>query len=181
MSTPTVDIGFTVDDLDAMPDNGRRYELIGGAIVVTPSPGPPHQRASRRLERLIERACPPGYEMFDAPVDLDLPSGDRVVPDIVVVPDSSVGELRLVTPVLLVVEFVSPGSRTNDYITKRAAYAAAAISYYWIIDTIRGHTLALRLVGEAYETYVDATGPVNLHEPINVRFDPAALAARPVR
>ncbi len=88
MSTPTVDLGFTVDDLEAMRDDGRRYELIGGAIVVTPSPGTPHQRASRRLENLIERACPPGYEMFHAPVDLDLRSGERVIPDIVVVPDS---------------------------------------------------------------------------------------------
>ena len=181
MSSPTVDIGFTIDDLEAMPDDGRRYELIGGAIVMTPSPGTPHQRASRRLENLIERACPPGYEMFDAPVDLDLPSGDRVVPDIVVVPDSSVGELRLVTPVLLLVEFVSPGSRTNDYVTKRAAYAAAGIPYYWIIDGKRGHTLALRLVGDTYEPYIDTPGPVSLREPIKVRFDPAALAARPVR
>ena len=181
MSTPTVDLGFTIDDLEAMPDDGRRYELIGGAIVVTPSPGTPHQRASRRLENLIERACPPGYEMFHAPVDLDLRSGDRVSPDIVVVPDSSVGELRLVTPVLLLVEFVSPGSRTNDYVTKRSAYAEAGIPYYWIIDTKRGHTLTLRLIDDVYEPYVDAVGPVRLSEPISLRFDPAALAARPVR
>lgn len=67
-----------------MPDDGRRYELIGGAIVMTPSPALGHQRGSRRLQGLLETAWP-SMEVFNAPVDLDLPGGQRVMPDLVVV------------------------------------------------------------------------------------------------
>src|ERR1051325_5456407 len=63
---------------EAMPDDGRRYELIGGAIVMTPAPGPAHQRVSRRLLMLLEAATPTGHEVFDAPIDLDLPGEQRV-------------------------------------------------------------------------------------------------------
>ena len=58
--------GLNVADLEAMPDDGRRYELIGGAIVMTPAPGVDHQRVSRRLQRLLEDAWAE-MEIFDAP------------------------------------------------------------------------------------------------------------------
>lgn len=45
--------GFTVKDLDKLPDDGLRYELIGGSIVMTPPPEPTHQRVSRRLCTLL--------------------------------------------------------------------------------------------------------------------------------
>ena len=57
---------LTIEDLEALPDDGRRYELIGGAIVMTPAPEPVHQRVSRRLVALLEAAIPPGHEVFDA-------------------------------------------------------------------------------------------------------------------
>ncbi|MDQ6726159.1 MAG: Uma2 family endonuclease, partial [Actinomycetota bacterium] len=49
--TIIVSNAFTVDDLEAMPDDGRRYELIGGAIVMTPAPEPVHQRVQLGLAR----------------------------------------------------------------------------------------------------------------------------------
>ena len=101
---------LTIADLEAMPDDGRRYELIGGAIVMTPAPGTIHQRISRRLLALLEAAIPAGHEVFHAPIDLDLPGEQRVQPDLVVAPHSSVGQRRLTLPVLLVVEIVSAGS-----------------------------------------------------------------------
>jgi hypothetical protein len=69
-----------------MPDDGRRYELIGGAIVMTPAPGPKHQLMSARLQRLLEDARPEGHAVFNAPIDLDLPGEQRVQPDLVVLP-----------------------------------------------------------------------------------------------
>ncbi|MGH8998368.1 MAG: Uma2 family endonuclease [Acidimicrobiia bacterium] len=77
---------LSLADLEAMPDDGRRYELIGGAIVMTPAPGPAHQRVSRRLQALLEAATAPGHEVFAAPIDLDLPGEQRVQPDLVVDP-----------------------------------------------------------------------------------------------
>ncbi len=167
-------VPLTLADLEAMPDDGRRYELIGGAIVMTPAPLPLHQRVSRNLGRLIENAAPFGSEVFDAPIDLDLPGGQRVQPDLVVVPAASVGTKRLTLPVLLVVEIVSAGSRTNDRATKRLAYAEAGVPAYWLVDPDDGRVTCLRLAGSAYEPY--AEGPaVDVDWPLAVRIDVAAL------
>lgn len=169
---------LTIEDLEALPDDGRRYELIGGAIVMTPAPEPVHQRVSRRLVALLDAAVPPGYEVFDAPIDYDLAGGQRVEPDIIVVPDASVGEKRLAGPALLVVEIVSPGSRINDRVTKRAAYAEAGVPAYWIVDPGNGQVIALRLVEGEYEPYVDTTGVAAIEWPLTLSFQAADLARR---
>jgi Uma2 family endonuclease len=174
--TTTLSNAFTVDDLESMPDDGRRYELIGGAIVMTPAPEPVHQRVSGGLYSLISAACPPGHEVFYSPIDFDVPGGQRVEPDIIVVPDASVGDRRLSGPALLVVEIVSPGSVVNDLVTKRDVYAHAGVPAYWIVDPHRGHLLALRLTDGVYETYADSLGPVTLDWPVSVSFDVADLA-----
>jgi Uma2 family endonuclease len=175
----TASNAFTIADLDAMPDDGKRYELIGGAIVMTPAPLPVHQRVSRELFVLLREACPPGHEVFYAAIDYDLPGGDRVEPDLIVVPHTTVGTKRLKGPALLVVEIVSPGSTTNDLVTKRAAYAEAGVPAYWIVDPAKGHILALRLVDGAYEAYADTDGPVTLDWPVAVSFTVAELARPP--
>ncbi|MGI9032336.1 MAG: Uma2 family endonuclease [Acidimicrobiales bacterium] len=164
--------GLTIADLEAMPDDGRRYELLGGAIIVTPAPFTPHQRMSRVLFRLLDDACPPGHEVFYAPTDLDLPGGQRVEPDLVVVPTGSVTLERLYLPVLLAVEIVSAGSRTHDRVTKRAAYAEAGIPAYWIVDPLAGRITCLRLEGDAYQVY--AEGPaieVDWPVPVSTHLD----------
>lgn len=164
--------GLTVADLEAMPDDGRRYELIGGAIVMTPAPGVEHQRISHRLQRLLADAWP-DLEIFDAPLDLDLPGGQRVQPDLVAVERGRRGP-RLTMPVGLVVEIVSPGSETNDRVTKRATYAAAGITAYWIVDPDRGLVTCLALEGADYRT--EAEGPVvEVDAPVRLRVDLSTL------
>jgi Uma2 family endonuclease len=41
---------FTHADLLAMPDDGKRREIVEGELFVTPSPNLNHQRISRRIE-----------------------------------------------------------------------------------------------------------------------------------
>jgi Uma2 family endonuclease len=169
---------LSLADLEAMPDNGRRYELIGGAIVATAMPGPAHQRVSRRLLALLEAAIPAGHEVFHAPIDLDLPGDQRVQPDLVAVPSSSVGPKRLSLPALLVVEIVSAGSSTHDTVTKRAVYAAAGIPAYWIIDP-DGDITALRLQDDGtYQAYAHGQ-TVSVDWPVAVELDIAALRQPP--
>lgn len=48
---------LTRDDLETMPDDGRRYELIDGVLIVSPVPVRLHQRAVGRLYSLLDRAC----------------------------------------------------------------------------------------------------------------------------
>ena len=170
---------FTLADLEAMPDDGRRYELIGGAIVMTPAPGPKHQLVSARLQRLLEDVLPDGHAVFNAPIDLDLPGEQRLQPDLVVLPWSSVGEKRLTVPVLLVVEIISGGSRTQDTITKRAVYAAAGIPGYWIVDPDADELTALRLDDQGtYRPYAQGQ-MVAIDWPLPVQLDVPALGRRP--
>ncbi|MGH9269067.1 MAG: Uma2 family endonuclease [Acidimicrobiales bacterium] len=166
------DTGLTVEDLEAMPDDGRRYELIGGAIVMTPAPEVAHQRVCRRLQSLLE-AARPDMEVFAAPIDVDLPGSQRVQPDLVVVDRGRTGK-RLALPVALVVEIVSPGSAVNDRVTKLGVYASAGISHYWLVDPRAGLATCYVLAGDAYR--VAAEGPVvDATEPVAVRIDVAAL------
>ena len=164
--------GLTIADLEAMPDDGRRYELIGGAIVMTPAPGVDHQRVSRRLQRLLEDAWP-AMEIFNAPIDLDLPGEQRVEPDLVAVERGRTGP-RLQLPVGLVVEVVSPGSQTNDRVTKRAAYAEAGIPAYWIVDPARGVVTCLQLEGGEYRVVAEGSR-VGVESPVALRVDLPAL------
>lgn len=165
---------FTYEDHDRTPEgDGLRWELVGGAMVVTPSPALPHQRASRRLQRQLEDAAGPGYEVFAAPTDLDLPTVDRVVPDLVVVERGRTGA-QLTLPVMLVVEIVSRGSTRHDRVTKRAVYADAGIPHYWLVDLLAGSIVCLRL-GEG-EYSVVADGPVvQTAEPLAVTIELGAL------
>lgn len=169
---------FTVDVLEGMPVDGRRYELIGGAIIVTPAPEPGHQILSRQVQRLLEDVCPRDHQVIQAPIDLDLPEGQRVQPDLVVVPRTSIGQKRLVMPVLLVVEVVSPGSRINDRVLKRAAYAEAGIPAYWILEPDEPLATALRLSSEG-EYEVDAEGDgFSVDWPVPVAFVLSELVLR---
>lgn len=173
---------FTVADLEAMPDDGRRYELIGGAIVMTPAPVPPHQRVSLRLAVLLDNAAGPDFEVFCAPVDIDLPDGSRVQPDVIIAPAARVMGERVVLPLALVVEIVSSGSRTNDLVTKRAAYAEAGILAYWLIDLTERRIICLRLRQDAATYEVDAEGArVEVDWPFAAVLDVDELLAPPGR
>lgn len=169
---------LSLADLEAMPDDGRRHELIGGAIVMTPAPEPAHQLVSGRLLRIVEDAKPEGHAAFHAPIDLDLPGDQRVQPDLVVLPWSSVGEKRLNLPVLLVVEIVSAGSRTHDIVTKRAVYAEAGIPAYWIVNPGSNEITALRLDENGSYRIEDQGSSIALSWPIEVQLDLEALLRR---
>lgn len=171
--------GFSRRDLDALPEDGRRYELIGGSIVVSPSPRPRHQIVSANLQAQLRAVCPHDHFVFAAPTDLDLPHEQRVVPDLVIAPRSSITETGLELPVLLVVELVSPGNPHWDLLIKREVYAAGGIPHYWTIDTCTGHErfTAFRLPdgGDAYEVADESTTHIDVRAPVDLRGELAAL------
>jgi len=169
---------LSLADLEAMPDDGNRYELLEGQIFMTPSPVPRHQRVSFRLQTLLAANLPSGYEIFDAPIDLDLINDQRAVPDLVVVGVGSINDKRLVAPALLVVEITSPGTRGRDYVMKREAYSASGVEHYWVVDLQNDRVLAHRLDPRtsAYDVVLDQEGGrVELVEPIPVSFVLAEL------
>lgn len=131
---------LTYDDLLACPEDGKRREIIDGALVVTASPNVTHQRVSIRLGAALfnHLATHPGTgEVLAAPVDVVLEDGDVVVPDLVVVTADQrdvVTAKYLAGAPALVVEILSPSSRRMDEKTKRAIYDRHGVREYWVVD-----------------------------------------------
>ena len=154
---------LTYDDYVALPADGRRYELHGGALSVTPAPGVTHERVKRRLfARLLHHVEARRLgEVFDAPVDVLLSDTTVLQPDILFVATDRaalVAERGVVGPPTLVIEVVSPSSRTVDHIVKRQLYARHGVPYYWTVDPAARSIEALVLGPEGYEVAVRATG-----------------------
>jgi Uma2 family endonuclease len=149
---------FTRADLEAMPDDGRRYELLDGSIIVTPAPGKRHQRVERRLVRLLEDRAPEHLEVFAAPLDVELPNGDVVEPDVLVITRDD-PDARTVTEVpLLIVETLSPGTRRRDVGDKLTAYRDAGVPSYWVVDPINPRLQAWELRDDQYVAIADVSG-----------------------
>src|SRR4051812_94641 len=127
---------FTRADLDAMPDDGRRYELLDGAIVVTPAPTPAHQNAVVELTVLLRAAVPPDLKVFVAPLDTVLPTGDVLEPDVLVVRREVITAKDITGVPLLAVEILSPSSRRRDVGDKLTAYRDAGVPSYWVVDPV---------------------------------------------
>jgi Putative restriction endonuclease len=64
---PAAGMPFTVAELDRMPDDGRRYELLDGTLVVSPRPSNPHQEVAAELLCLLRAACPAGLRALPEP------------------------------------------------------------------------------------------------------------------
>jgi Uma2 family endonuclease len=100
-------------ELDGMPEDGRRYELLNGALVVSPWPTTVHQSIVARLAALLDRACPRDLCVLPAPA-LSIDPLTEFVPDGVVVWTDQVGGAELAEPPLLVVEVRSPSTAVVD-------------------------------------------------------------------
>ena len=79
------DGGWTLDDLAAMPEDGLRYELVDGTLLVSAAPSKMHQRVAGNLHVLLRAACPPELEVFFAPTDYQPTSTRSLQPDLLIV------------------------------------------------------------------------------------------------
>jgi Uma2 family endonuclease len=172
--------GFTRADLDAMAaaDDHRRYELIDGAIVVTPSPVPTHQIISSNLFTLLRDRCAPDLRVLYAPLDVVLADDTVVVPDLIVARRSDFGAKDLPVPPLLAVEILSPSTRRIDLTLKRARYEGAGVPSYWVVDPVDLSVTVWELEGTAYVETVRAVGDTMLEvdRPYPASFVPGRLA-----
>jgi Uma2 family endonuclease len=168
---------WTVDDLDAIPDDGLQYELIDGVLVVSPAPVPRHQRVLRELFKAVEPGCPPDLEVFFAPLDFRPDSRNSLQPDLMVVRRSEIGEKNIQVPPLLAVEVLSPSTRRKDVIFKRSVYQDWGVASLWYVDPADGSFSALDLVDGRYVDVASAVGEqaVTVALPYQVRVCPADL------
>ena len=140
MSTHTQPV-MTVADLELMPDDLNRYELMEGEIFVSPPPGLTHQRALGNLLYILLNYLNknPLGEVFTTP-GVTFDQHNSVIPDITYssnarMADIAPGEHISGAPDLMI-EFVSPGSRNakRDRVLKRRVYGKQGVLEYWIID-----------------------------------------------
>ncbi|CAA9589842.1 MAG: hypothetical protein AVDCRST_MAG88-4671 [uncultured Thermomicrobiales bacterium] len=121
-----------------MPDDGNRYEIIGGDLLVTPPPSTEHQGISAILADLLFRARRAGYgRSFAAPTGVVLPTGDSAEPDLLFIRRD---RLHIIAPDKvrgvpdLVIEILSPSNPENDLIRKYQANKRAGVPFYWVVD-----------------------------------------------
>ena len=129
---------YTADMVRALPDDGRRYEVVRGELLVTPAPRWWHQtlvlRLARSLASYVEREK--WGDVVISPADISWGTDTLVQPDVFVVPidDARTGDWRRMQTLLLVAEVLSPGSARADRFTKRRRYQEAGVPLYWVVD-----------------------------------------------
>lgn len=167
---------LTVEDLDLMPDDGQRYELIDGVLVVSPSPVPAHQVVVVELLYRLRSLCPDELSVLTAPMDV-LAEDTAVEPDILVTRRSALGARYVEGPPLLVAEVLSPSTRMYDLNTKFSRYQRAGVESYWVVDP---HELTMIVWDLRGQTYVEVAnlGPDDTWsatQPFEVSFRPGDL------
>jgi Uma2 family endonuclease len=130
----------SAEEFWSLPESVLPTEYIDGEIIMAPSPTVAHQSASRSIFRALDKfaAASAAEQLFYAPLDVVLPSGDVVQPDIFFLGKEDVrrakkhGRVRCAP--LFAVEILSPGSATHDTIRKRELYEKNGVREYWIVD-----------------------------------------------
>ncbi|WP_020391236.1 Uma2 family endonuclease [Kribbella catacumbae] len=171
---------FTLADLDALPDDGRQYELVDGIYLVTPSPTVLHQMAAMEIVYRLRHKCPPEYQVYFAPMDYRPTSGRSLQPDVIVASCHDRGPDALRLPLLLAVEVLSPATRSKDLILKRNLYEEAGVRSYWIFDPEAEALTVLELEGGRYveRAVVKGDDAFDAELPFQVRIVPSELVRR---
>jgi Uma2 family endonuclease len=174
-----IDGEWTVEDLETLPDDGMRYEIIDGILQVSPSPVTAHQRAVLRLAVAFTAACPPGFEVFVAPLDWQPDRRTSLEPDVLVVPKDAIGPKNISGTPALVVEVLSPSTARIDRMLKFSRYAEGGIGQYWIVDPAVPSIQTYSLRGETYELIAEGVDAEQVSgvAPMMVTVSPASLIA----
>jgi Uma2 family endonuclease len=117
-----------------MPNDGHRYELLDGTLLVSPAPVPIHQTIVLRVARALEDAQPTDLQTFVAPLDVVLADDTVLQPDVLVARRADLTDRNLSAAPVLAVEVISPSTQRIDRFLKHSRYAAAGVEHYWIID-----------------------------------------------
>lgn len=168
---------WTVDDLDRMPEDDLRYELIGGLLCVSPVPTRLHQRAVLQLTVGLRNLCPDGMQVLLGPLDYRPDPANNACPDALVVRNEEVAEKNITRPPQLAVEVLGDAGRIKDSELKRELYERTGVASFWVVDPDVPSLVAYDLVDGVYAEVARGTGPnpVSLTRPFPVTIVPAAL------
>lgn len=132
---------YTYKDYERLPE-GAPYQLIGGELVMTPSPVPNHQiligKIFLKLNKFVEENNL-GIIIF-APIDVYLSETDTYQPDIIFISKDRlniIGEKKVEGSPDLVIEILSPATAYYDLRIKKDIYEQSGVREYWIVDPIQ--------------------------------------------
>jgi Uma2 family endonuclease len=154
---------WRIDDLASMPDDGRRYELLQGEIIASPTPGRTHQRIfGYLLVRLAEAETRAKCgEVIQAPMDVHFSPNDLVIPDIFYIRDQQAAQYREThfdgAPAFII-EIVSPTSGFYDRVRKTALYMMYGVEEYWIVDPEKRCILVYHSTGHGLRPQIVESG-----------------------
>lgn len=149
---------YTRADLDTMPDDGHRYEIVDGTLVVTPAPSPRHQVVVVNLVLALSPACADELRVLTAPLDVALATDTVLQPDVLVARRSDLTERDLPTAPVLAIEVLSPSTRRVDLTLKRSRYEAAGCPSYWVVDPDQPSVTVWELREESYVEVAHVAG-----------------------
>jgi Uma2 family endonuclease len=171
---------FTVAELDRMPDDGHRYELLDGGLAVSLRPGNAHQEVAAELLGLLRVACPAGLRALPEPA-VQISRQTQFAPDLVVIRHEQVNAAKCTEPPLLVVEVRSPTTPMIDLNAKKAAYERFGVGSYWVVVPGRDkpELIVFELHAGRYEQAARVSGdePFAAVRPFRIEVIPARLVA----
>ena len=132
---------YTVDDLEQFPDDGNRYELLDGVLLVTPAPAAIHQLIASRMHVALAKALQDsGHAHVVGPGAVVRKPNTQLQPDILVYPSrfSPLTDWPKISGHWLAVEVLSRSSRIYDREFKRDAYFALGVQQVWLVDWRNG-------------------------------------------
>ena len=182
MQIPKGKIVLTYDDYFALPNDGKRYEILEGELTVTPAPSTKHQTASGNLFVLLSQYIKERDlgKLFHAPIDLILSSTSVLQPDLLFVSkarQSIITERAIEGAPDLVVEILSPTTSRTDRVTKAQIYARHSVPVYWIVDPEREAIEIYLLEADGYRLAATLLGKTPMAAP---PFTELEIAARDV-
>ena len=140
MAAPTY---WTAEMVRELPDDGNRYEVVYGELLVTPAPRFDHQLLVSRLFLPLGNYLthePVGI-VLTSPADISWGRDVLVQPDLFVVPfaEAQTRDWSRLRSLLLVIEVLSPSTTRADRFTKRRRYQEAGVPLYWVVDGTEQH------------------------------------------
>ncbi len=158
---------YTYQDYLLLPDNGNRYEILEGELVMSPSPATIHQRISRRLVALLLAYVEQNRagELFYAPYDVIFSNTNVVQPDILFVRSENstiITEKNIQGAPDLIIEIISPATAYYDLIVKKELYETYGVNEFWLVDPSRNWVEVYELRKGKYElhTRAEKTGKI---------------------
>lgn len=157
-------IRYTADDLEFMPEDDNRYELIGGKLFVSHAPHLDHQKLASNLNIVF------GIYLRENPIGIVVQTPgvifsqkDAVIPDLIFATNETVKaavigegekfEGKFNAAPDLVVEILSYGKKDieRDRVVKRELYGKYGVKEYWVVDEMFNTIEVYRLTAEGLD------------------------------